>query len=100
MVLSRRLGAWDITNILIESLCSGSGFIGDPGVTHGAFRVVLSVLQLLQVVVDPLWSADFPITTLEPVQGDGDILGLATPIPLGMDGPKCAGQLLDHSPGS
>ena len=62
-----KAGRVDITSILIESLRSGSSLIGDPGVTHGAFRVVLSVLQLLQVVVDPLWSANFPVTTLKPV---------------------------------
>ena len=58
-----KAGRVDINSILVESLRSGSGLISDPGVAQGAFCVVLSVLQLLQVMVNPLWSANFPVAT-------------------------------------
>ena len=61
--------------------------------------MVLGVLQLVEVVVNPLRGASVAIATLQPVQRDGDVLGLSTPVTFGTDGTKHAGELPGNPPG-
>ena len=54
----------DVSGLLVESLSSRSAFIRDPGVLHGALSTVFGVLKPGQVMVNPLWSASFPVAML------------------------------------
>ena len=90
----------DIPGFLIEGLGCSSTFVGNPGIVHGTFHVVLVVLQLAKIMIDPLWGANLPLTPLQLVQRDGDALGLPAPVSLGPDGAERAGELSGDPPRS
>ena len=88
----------NVPSLLVESLSGGSTFVGDPGVPHRAFHVIVSVLQLSQIQVDPLRSTALSVASLQPVWGDGDVPRLPAPITFGSDGAERAGKLAGDSP--
>ena len=95
---SRRRGAWTSPCLLIECLSGGGAFIGDPRVPHGALGIVFSVLQLAEIVIDPLRGSTLTVTVFQMVQRNSDVLWLSAPVSLGPNGTECAGELLGDPP--
>ena len=88
----------DIPCLLIQCLSGGSAFIGDPRVSHGALGIVFSILQLAEIVIDPLRGSALTMTALQTVQRNSDVLWLSAPVFLGPNGTECAGELLGDPP--
>ena len=55
----------NITNVLIQSAGSGGSFRCDPGIGHGTFSIIVSIFELTEVEVDPLWGPVFPMAPLQ-----------------------------------
>ena len=90
----------NIPCLLLQCLGGGGTFVGDPCIPHRTFCVVLGVLQLAEVMFNLLRGMRLTIATLQPVQQNRDVIGLPTPVTLGTDGAKHAGELSGNPPGT
>ena len=88
----------DIPGLLVERLCCGGAFIGNPRIPHQALCIVFGIFQLAKIMFDPLRSPALAIAAFQLVKQDGDILRLSAPVTFGLDGTERAGELLGDSP--
>ena len=90
----------EVSSILIQGSGGSCTFSGNPGIPHGAFGIIIGILQLLQVMINALRGAFFTVAAFQTVQGHSDGTGLLTPISLRFDGVEGSGVLLYYSPWS
>ena len=93
-----KAGCMNVTHILFQGPGCSDTLGSDPWIPHRAFSIVIGILEIAKVKVNTLRIIAFSVASLQPVQGDGDGLGLFTPTRV--NAPEGAGVLSCDPPGT